>query len=1785
MKKRILVLCMVLLIALCCGVLWACSDKDKTSDEISTETLSTEVSEALKAVTAIKELSVKDDLISCTVETDVSSIDLSSLTIPEGTIAVYADEARTTALTTVPLAEGENTFYLTANKDDVVIKYTLKVTRKAAEQGSQGNESSQGSGESQGSENNQSGEKTQGGENNQGENNNQGGENNQGEENGNGEGNEGGESGTLHSHTFAETWSKDETYHWHTATCEHTTEVSDKAEHTWNDGEITTPATEEREGVKTYTCTVCGATKTETIEKLKPSEGLAFALQGDDTYIVTGIGTCTDIDLVIPANYEGKAVTSIGSSAFSDCSTLTSVVIPDSVTRIGAGAFSGCSSLVEMTIPFVGAVAGKTASDTDQYPFGYIFGTTSYTGGIVVKQCYYGSSTNGVTVVSYYIPSSLRKATVTCGNVLYGAFYGCSMLTSISIPERMTSIEPSAFYGCTGLTSMTIPVGVTSIGGYAFSGCSGLTSMTIPVGVTSIGGYAFSGCSGLTSVTFAEDSQLTSIGRNAFEGCRDLISITIGSDVASIEDNAFLGCYKLVEVYNQSSLPITKGSSSYGKVGFNAKNIYAEEGGSKITTTEDGYILYTDGDTVSLIGYHGSVGELTLPTTITEINSYTFYNCIGLTSITIPDSVTSIGVAAFSGCSSLVEMTIPFVGATKEETVDCHFGYIFGGFSSMSNSGVVPASLKRVVISGGALIESDAFYCCTMLDSVTIPSSVTRIGYNAFNGCTGLTELRYEGDVAGWCSIRRGGVMMHDEPPLYINGYKIEGELVLPDSVTNIEPYAFANCASVTSIRISKNVTNIGLNAFSECSSLSEIFYEGDVSEWVEMSGLKNLMLANRTLFIDGTKVEAELVIPDGVTVIKEYSFYKCATLTSIILPAGMKSIEEYAFTDCDSLGEIYYQGDITGWCALSGLGNLMSLNRVVYVNGKRLEGDCVIPEGVERIEAHSFYKCIDLTSITIPASVTGISFNAFNGCTGLTEIHYQGDLAGWVNIAGLSNLMTMSRSLFIDGIRVEGDLIIPDGVTVVSSYSFANCEELTSVIIPNSVTSIGSNVFTGCKSLTSLTIPFVGNTKDGTSYTNFGFIFGSTTASTNGNNIPQSLKSVEITDCEFIGKYAFAKCNGLTSITIRDGVKSIGQEAFSNCSSLVSLSIPDSLINIEYPAIDIKRNLDYNEYENALYLGNAENPYVALIKANSTSITQCTIHENTKVIYPYAFSNCFDLEYNEYENALYLGSTENPYAVLVKAKSQSISFCSIHNDTKFIVANAFVNCSSLRSISIPEGVIAIGKHAFQGCSNMGSITIPFVGGARDGFFNSEFSYIFASGNTPSVPISLSTVVLTGGSSIKESAFSECSHLTSITLPDSIISIGDMAFYRCSALESISIPTDVTRIGVSAFHNCTSLSSITIPEQLTIIENNSFAYCESLSSITIPSAVTDIGKEAFAFCSGLTSITIGASVTKIGNNAFCYCTALAFVTLAKDSQLKKIDSSAFRNCYSLISISIPESVTRIENYAFDGCYSLVEVYNRSDLNISVGSSECGKVAFYAKNVYKEEGTSRLSFEENGLILYKDGDYVCIIKYIGTDTSVALPSNTSEIGAEAFCGCSCLTSIAIPDGVTIIGRDAFKNCIGLSSVTISNGVTTIENNAFRGCTALTSLVIPSTVTSIGSFAFAECTSLNSIAMTSDSITIIPEYAFYGCTGLTSITIPNGVTSIRWDAFSGCSGLTSVTISDSVTSIREEAFSGCRRLTSITFQGTKAQWDAIYTGSNWNKNTGKYTVHCTDGDIAK
>ena len=722
--------------------------------------------------------------------------------------------------------------------------------------------------------------------------------------------------------------------------------------------------------------------------------------------------------------------------------TVTSIDVPDYVTEISAGAFSGCSSLESLTIPFVGAKAGVTSSDTYQYPFGYIFGTTSYTGGTGVKQYYYGSSTSSTTGTTFYIPSSLRSVTVTGENILYGAFMNCSKLSSIIIPDSVTSIGELAFGNCSGLTSITIPDSVTSIGGQAFQECDNLTSIAIPNTVANISSYAFSGCTSLTSVTFGENSQLTIIGAGAFGYCSGLTVVTIPDSVTFISNNAFVSCSSLISVVIPNSV------------------------------TSIGYTTFGNCSSLTNVYYCGTESEWATinfaSSELTGATRYYYSECIHDSNHWRYDSDGNISSELTVGDGIVdVEATCTTNGSRHKECTICH---------TTLETDVIPAGHTEsewiVDVSGTCTVDGRKHKECTVChetletetkvatghdyaEIVVLPTA-TEQGHtlhqclnceenykdnyvDALGYAEGLAySVNADGEtctITGIGSCTKTGMAIPEE----ISGYAVTAigdgafkdynsltRVVIPDCVTSIGERAFEGCANLTSITIPDGVISIGDAAFEYCTGLTSI------------------------------------IIPDSVMSIGDGAFKGCSSLESITIPfvgakAGVTSNDTYQypfgyiFGSWGYVGETsvvqYYYGSSTTSKTSMAFYIPESLHSVTVTGGNILCG--------------AFYNCSMLTNITISDSVTSIGNDAFEGCTGLTGITIPNSVISIGNNAfyRCSNLTSIT---------------IPDSVTSIGEYAFYGCSNLTSITFSGNsqLTSFGNHVFENCTSLTNMTIP-----------------------------------------------------------------------------------------------------------------------------------------------------------------------------------------------------------------------------------------------------------------------------------------------------------------------------------------------------------------------------------------------------------------------------------------------------------------------------------------------------------------------------------------------------------------------------------------------------------------------------------------------------------------------------------------------------------------------------------------
>ena len=1305
------------------------------------------------------------------------------------------------------------------------------------------------------------------------------------------------------------------------------------------------------------------------------------------------------------------------------------------------------------------------------------------------------------------IPSSVTYNGITYAvtSIEYYAFYGCSSLTSVTIPNSVTSIGSNAFRNCSSLTSITIPNSVTSIGWSAFEGCSSLTSVTIPNSVTSIesnafyntgifndnsnwenevlyisnclvaakeslsgaytikngtriiADYVFYNCTSLTSVTIP--NSVTSIGDDVFSHCSSLTSVTIPSSVTSIGWDAFWYCSSLTSVTIPNSV------------------------------TRIGYGAFQD---------CSSLTSVTIPNSVTSIVSNAFRDCSSLTSVTIPNSVTRIEDGAFSGCSSLTSVTIPN-SVTRIGTA------AFDGCSSLT-SVTIPSSVTSIGMC--------AFRDCSSLTSVTIPNSVTSIGYGAFEDCSFLNTIYVEAttppalgdstfaetlspichipcgtkaayEASAWASqvsefveeCEEGRQIIYTSTDgNIVNPNKIDvfganivsntyengqGVITFDGPVTSIGASAFSHCFSLNSITIPNSVTSIGSSAFQHCNSLTSV------------------------------------TIGNSVTSIGSSAFYNCSSLTSLTIPNSVTSIIENAFSSCSSLTSIVVEASNTTFDSRE------NCNAIIETETNTLIAGCqrtIIPNSITRIGDFAFYNCFSLTSITIPNSVINIGNNAFRSCSSLASITIPNsvtsigqetfcDCSSLTSVTIGNSVKNIGGAAFFNCTKLTS-ITIPQGVTTIGVSAFHCCSSLASIIveegnttydsrnncnaiietatntlivgcqntiIPNSVTSIVPSAFSWCTSLISIAIPDgVTSIGNNTFYSCFSLASVSIPSSVTsiGNdafNHCSSLSSITIPNSVTnIGNDAFRSCSSLASITIPNSVTSIGEGTFAGCSSLISVTIGNSVTSIGRLAFYSCSSID------TIHVEATTPPTVDVEAFLSTSISTCYIPCGTLAAYQASdWANYVGEFVEECEEGRQIIYTSTDGNVVTPYDANAFGANIIRNTYKDGVGTiifdapvtslgdlAFHQCSSLVSVTIPNTVTSIGDRAFWNCSSLSSITIP-----------------------------------NGVESIGESAFYYCSSLNAITLPNSVKTIGRDAFGYCSSLKKTNYIGDVidwcdivfiTRetnpiyYSKSFYINDQEVKDLVIPNEVDSIHDYAFENCQSITSLTIGDGVKYVGTEAFSGCFSLKDVKMGKNIVDIGKQAFLSCTSLTVINIP--TSVKTIGYQAFSHCTSLTEVEIPNGVTTIGHMAFNMCGSIVSV------SLPKSLTSLGRIVFYECN-----SISKITVEEGNAKYDSRGNCNAVIE-TATNTllvgsaSTIIPEGIISIETAAFRGLQALTSINIPNSVTNIGEDAFYGC-PLTSITIPQNVTNIGELAFRACWSLETIYVEaSTPPTIGNNAF-------------------------------------------------------------------------------------------------------------------
>lgn len=1492
--------------------------------------------------------------------------------------------------------------------------------------------------------------------------------------------------------------------------------------------------------------------------------------------------------------YDGTKL--IGSRAFYNAYNVTSVTIPGSVAIIMPSAFMGCRNIETLTILDSDNPNEESGLKIADHAFYNLTNLTtvnlparlssfspamfSSTGKLSTINIAKGGSmyaskngmvTNAAGDTLIYCPSGRTgyvRIPAGIATIAAGSFMQHYSITEVYVSYSVATIENNAFKLCTNLQTLTfegspsavgMTVGkqafmrcyalknvifekesaVTEIGEEAFSSCNVLGDLTLPATLTKIGSLAFKDCLSIRKVVIAEGNKNIEVAMDAFEGCVRLLTITIPSTMETLPIEAIAACPSV------RSIDIAENNPYF---------------------SSDGLIIYNANKTELLFYSKTNTpenGEYTPIDSVVKIRGGAFRNNDRIKVLNIGKNVEEIGDYAFAGMSALT--TVNFEDSTSALTLGKG---VLQGTGSLGNI-VLPSRIREI---------SEEMFRNSAIAVVTIGSSVTVIGKNAFTGCTGLMEIIF----AEGCNI--------ETIPESAFENVAAGTITIPKSVKVIESRAFANVSAseiifeegsvlttigdgaftgsgLVSISLPSSVTTLGKGVFKGAKKLTSVSLDGTAlvnipdETFTDCKKLKSFNVPNtindigyRAFYccysLASVTYEAG---GEGALTIGDQAFHLCSKLTTLALPSRTESIGERAYYAVKATEATFTDSEMGGTDATSGLKHIGS-RAFEQSSLKTIE----LPEGLLTIGSYAFLQSKSLTSAVIPSTVTnleksdngvqilGVGRFAFSSCTALIDITFRP----------------------MSGEKPEGYL----GVTIYDTFS--KCEKLTSIVLPaNMITALdaGNKVIPAISADAMDDCPL------------------SQIAVNEGGNYVAENNILYLTENGVKKEIIVAAKSVSGEVVIPYTVSDIWRGAFASCELITSIKFEAT------PEGQAAVPLKISAYPDTFPLGTFKATKFTSIELPSRTVgigpyafaysglTSIKIpgavgdDGNEFGISRYAFEYCADLAVVEFEEgAENRVLTVDDYAFRLTA----ITSLTLPSGTVSIGDSAFYDCKKLVTVNIPNSIKEIAEYAFKGCTLLNSVN--FAEGTHLKMLDSsifagctsliEFklpksdtaSSLFGSSSavkkfTLSKDALLSDGVLVGLTSCEEFVVEEGNTSfvaeggvlynknkstlirypqskadTSFAVPEGVTQIGDSstqsAFFGASNLTSVSIPASVRTIGAAAFYNCNALTNI---DFLAAKDGNNF----DLS----------IGEDAFGY-SGLTSIVIPARVAAVGGlsrGTFRNNTSLTSVTFEKGSRITSIPTEAFNFCTALKSIHLPATVTEIERNAFIYCKSLA----------AVTIEEGGEILKIGNTAFK--GTKLSVTNINALIKnvteISEYAYQETTSTVDEDGTLVIPEGITTIGREAFRKANGIKKIQFPSSLVSIESYAFSECSNLTEVVIPDGVISIGDSAFRGCASLKKVVVPSSVVDLGNYAFISCFALEEADVACD----IGYRMFDGCDKLKNLTLGNTVTAIGDYAFNGCDSLERVVLPSSLTNVGEvpaigrEAFRDCKKLESVAF----------------------------------
>ena len=1537
-------------------------------------------------------------------------------------------------------------------------------------------------------------------------------------------------------------------------------------------------------------------------------------------YGVTRLGTRTFYksgltEIIVPAS-----VTNVAQEAFLDCKSLTklSFAMPQGEQKLvsltlAANSISGCNALETLELParlneipnapkafnaFKNLKEINVIGECDEQ----VYSSLTEKDGQGVN----GILTNADKSEIIFCPLKKEFKAVADGNGVSYEFVVPNAVTAIGANAfnmfRQTKETDNVYYA---LNAITLHSGIVSIGENAFYDLAYLRKVTFgagnaPLGLT-IGESAFEGCRLINTVTFDESdgkvSCVKEIGKRAFYGS-SVTSLALPSSLETIGESAFAYCDDLTELDLSrvngnltfgayafaycNALPSVEITDNVGEMEFSSvfykcrtlREVIVPATNPNFESVDG--VLYSKGRETILYYPSGLTGNYTLDPATKRIGGGVFSGRDNITEITIPASVTEIGESAFESCEYLTAVNF-LAPAADEQAAPLTIGNkAFYKCSALTDIEIPSravsvgdecfgsaAALKTAIFNEGLqTIGQKAFFGCKQLESVIIPSTVTEIGAQAFwnneklatvtfTPCNGaVTPLILGNNVFQYC--------------------KALTNVVLRKGTKNVPFGAFEGCSALESVTIPTTVCNdnstatraIAENAFNKCVSLTTVNFAlgGDLplsfarNAFGECTSLLKIDLPARASGFSGDYDVFEL----GKTT--SYSENNYANVVFGASPAN------YVATAADK------KYVVKEYNVIEDGGNFSSKDGVLYTYDKKTvvacpygkEGAVEIAKEATSFREGAFFGCQFVTELTFEDGGTeplifadadsanvGSSKQVFFACPRLTKISFPARLKSIGDYAFLSNT---GFNTTVNGVSVYS---YGNGLTEVTFAPGCKLEsigknafvatKLTSFIVPASVTKLGESIFADASSSVKSTLKTLYLPVNISAESYAGVIKGASA----------------LTDVGFgeDGKAAPQE------MTIENGVvydKEKSTIVFvmpESRATLTSLEIPASVTAIRDNAFKGITALTSLTFASAAD-GEEEKPLVIGMYAFSgTGITSVTLPKRISEMGSYVFSACKTLKDVGFEKGF---------------------ACPLPD-------YAFMNCIAIAQVTIPGDIVTLGRTVFSGNKALTTVTFGLTANGdvsqlkeigADVFNNCsklnllrlEKTVKDAEGNPTYENDKLPALTALGESGAYISGpFTKCVALTKIVIPDEVTKIGKTAFEGCTKLTSVTLPKNLTLIRESAFMDCTLLASVKFsdetPDASVTLEESAFKSCKALTSFDFTKVGAFAGDEIFRSCVKLTSVNIHEGIAAGESNyLFDGCTKLKTVVFNPASG--SVGDYAFQKCSALTSVTIGENVSAIGSDAFKGLALLTTVDMRSNVLTVIdynAFSGCKKLKSIALPATLTEIKGKAFYNT---IALESVDFSTVTNPAGLSVgydafggsgikSVNFGSIPTKVGYGAFNACTRLTRVTIPANVIFTtssreepGERMFKGCTALTEVKYDSEAA-VPKNMFYGCTNLATVTLNDKVTEIGEGAFQNCAALANFALPV-GVNEIKKNTFNGCAKLGAITL-DGITSLGEGAFKGCAALKSVTLPATLTDIGANAFDGCLTLASITING--------------------------------